>query len=372
MARNEKSSDPLPFVQVDRAAKQIAAMLAGPLGVTFQHALGGLVQFWGLCGERRDIEKLIAEGKDEVVLAGDEVKRRFRLAMGKDAELPDLVDLHILEDRTGGQYRVRGMSRFFEPLAKAKRLAEAAAAGGKASAKARKEKHGTAQPRSGAGSAGRSESVRSAASESVRTVVRTTLEPDAEPEPEAAPNTDGRRQTSEDRLQNFPPPPAHVEKPVENPVVVGGAHLAGRSKELWEGINNQRSAHQLPVELTPPARWAAFNHEVAHRAVKAVLRGHQKYLADPHFADRNWPLAFFLEPGVYVSRITHLVDQPPPPPCAGCGDPSTSEAWNQRWCGDCVGTVHEHLAEKYPTGQPEFPEVCAAVESWLVDQRAAA
>ena len=50
----QSSSDPLPFVQVDRAVKPKAALLAGIMEVSNQHALGSLVEWWELCGDPRE------------------------------------------------------------------------------------------------------------------------------------------------------------------------------------------------------------------------------------------------------------------------------------------------------------------------------
>lgn len=109
----ESSSDPLPFTQVDRAVKQTAALIATRLELSFQHAIGGLVQFWELNGDPRDLEALLLAGKTEVVLSRDEVARRFVMAMGKGLDPDDLASLRLLERREDG-YRVRGMSRYLK------------------------------------------------------------------------------------------------------------------------------------------------------------------------------------------------------------------------------------------------------------------
>jgi hypothetical protein len=152
----QADSDPLPYVRLDRSVKPAAALIASRLGVTFQHALGGLVEFWQLNGDPRELEALMASGKDEVILTGDVVDRRFALAMNTDTGRlapDDLTELRLLERRPEG-YRVRGMSRYFKPLQRRVQARAAAVAGGKASAKARAEKHGSAQPRSGHSSGG--------------------------------------------------------------------------------------------------------------------------------------------------------------------------------------------------------------------------
>ena len=147
----QSDSDPLPYTQVDRAVKQTAALVASRLGVSFQHALGGLVQFWELNGDPRDLEALLDAGKEEVVLPRDEVARRFELAMGKEMAPEELASLRLLEIKPAG-FRVRGMSRYFAPLIVRRINKKVASAGGRASVKARKERFGTAKPGSGAGS----------------------------------------------------------------------------------------------------------------------------------------------------------------------------------------------------------------------------
>lgn len=141
-------SDPLPYTQVDRAVKPKAALLASLMGTTPQHALGALVEFWDLNGDPRELERLVAQGKREVVLTPEATRIRFRLASGKDMSPEDLEMLGLLERRPEG-YRVRGMSRYFKPVETRLKAREAGRAGGLASARARKESLGTAQPRSG-------------------------------------------------------------------------------------------------------------------------------------------------------------------------------------------------------------------------------
>lgn len=111
------SSDPFPFLQVDRSAKQPAAMLALLIKVEPQHALGTLIWFWELCGSPRELEKLVISGVEEVVLPRDKIVQLFRLASGGYAVEPDdLVPMELLEPRGEGLYRVRGMSRYFNPI----------------------------------------------------------------------------------------------------------------------------------------------------------------------------------------------------------------------------------------------------------------
>lgn len=141
----EHSSDPLPYTQIDRAVKAKAAVLAGALGLSNQHALGSMAEFWELNGDPREIEKLIAEGKDAVIISEDLARLRFRIAAGKEAPTDLLIELGFLEPVPTG-LRVRGMSRYFEPIRRRLQAREAASIGGKASAAARKALTGTAQP----------------------------------------------------------------------------------------------------------------------------------------------------------------------------------------------------------------------------------
>lgn len=139
------NSDPLPFAQVDRAVKPKAATLATMVGVTYQHALGSLAEFWEACGDPRELERLWAEGKDEVVLSREEVSGRLLVAFGRAVDPDACRHLGLLEQRPEG-FRVRGMSRYFTPIKARVIRREKASAGGRASAEARKLKTGTAQP----------------------------------------------------------------------------------------------------------------------------------------------------------------------------------------------------------------------------------
>jgi len=141
-----RSSDPLPYTQVDRAVKTKACLLAGRLGVSSQHALGSLVEFWDLNGDPRELEQLLLDGKEEVLLSGEKVRHRFLLASAKDLDPQDLVALGLLDEKSPNVFRVRGMSRFFEPIRARIRSRLKASAAGKASAEARKARLGTAQP----------------------------------------------------------------------------------------------------------------------------------------------------------------------------------------------------------------------------------
>jgi hypothetical protein len=132
--RRQANSDPLPYVQVDRAVKPRAALLAGTLGVTTQHALGSLVEWWDLNGDPRELERIVEATPDgtepAVVVTREDAAMRFRLASGKDVEPITLVHLGLLEP-VGEKFRVRGMSRYFAPVEARIRARQAASAGGK-------------------------------------------------------------------------------------------------------------------------------------------------------------------------------------------------------------------------------------------------
>ncbi len=166
------NSDPLPFTQLDRAVKPRAATLSTMVGVTYQHALGSLAEFWEACGDPRELERLLRQGKDEVVLSREEVAGRLEIAFGRPVNVDSCRMLGLLEARPDG-FRVRGMSRYFAPIRARLVAREKGSAGGKASAAARKERDGTAQPRSGASS--------------------TPAQAPAQAEPEAGPNPNAFR-----------------------------------------------------------------------------------------------------------------------------------------------------------------------------------
>lgn len=146
---DQRSSDPIPFLQLDRATTAGATRLANALGLTTQHTVGSLVDFWWQCSDPRDLEKVIAstpKGQEpELILPRETIELRFKLSSNAECSADLLASLGFLEARENG-YRVRGMSRQFGVIAARLRCSEAGKAGGKASAKARKEALGTAQP----------------------------------------------------------------------------------------------------------------------------------------------------------------------------------------------------------------------------------
>lgn len=146
MANKQDDSDPLPYQQIDRSARVMAARLASHYEVTFQHALGSLSEFFEMNGDPRRLQALIDDGKEEVMLDAGELRRRFKIASGKDADPLDLSLLGIVEAQGSDGYRVRGMSRYFAPLLKRRKGNVNASLGGKKSAESRKKKFGTAIP----------------------------------------------------------------------------------------------------------------------------------------------------------------------------------------------------------------------------------
>lgn len=181
---DQGNSDPLPYTQVDRAVKPKATLLAGMIGTTPQHALGSLVEFWDLFGDPREIEKLVAEGKHEVVVGREAVLEAFEAATGgKTLDPLKLVSLGLLEKRGKDLFRVRGMSRYFAPIEGRLETRRKASAGGKASVEARRKRYGTAQPSSGAGSTPGSAPASAAASAPVRSGLEPPFELPFEPVP---------------------------------------------------------------------------------------------------------------------------------------------------------------------------------------------
>lgn len=115
--RDESDSDPLPFVQFDRAAMPMVGVLAGCMKVSRQHATGALVTFWGMCSEPRVLERLLLEAKargerPQLVLDGETAARRWEMAAEVRLEPVVLAEAGVLEQLPEG-YRVRGLSRQF-------------------------------------------------------------------------------------------------------------------------------------------------------------------------------------------------------------------------------------------------------------------
>lgn len=225
---DQSDSDGLPYTQLDRSAKPKAAMLSTILGVTYQHGIGGLAEFWELCGEPRELERLILSGQDAVILDGADLERRFELGMGRPLSADRLVGLGLAQALPDGRFRVRGMSRYLDPIRRRIQAREAAVAGGKASAAARKAKNGSAQPPNHHRSDG-SGNTEAASKRSVRE------DDGAAPD---APRSGGSTGTE----AHFEEPRTPVEADTEAPpnTAVSGQR-SGKDRSLRE-----------PLDLTPP------------------------------------------------------------------------------------------------------------------------
>lgn len=197
----QADSDPLPFIQIDRAAEPTAALLAGVLKESHQHAIGSLYEFWKLCADPRDLEAIVAatpHGQEpEVILSADEVSLRFELASGHRVEPLILARLGLLEVRAASTFRVRGMSRSLAPIERRIAARRIASAGGKASAEARKRATGTAQPVGGNGSGCSVSSSVDSAPEPNRPPKRDRTGHRTATEPATEPATEHRGQRSE-------------------------------------------------------------------------------------------------------------------------------------------------------------------------------
>lgn len=151
MSTKNESSDPLPFIKLDRTVKAKAPLLAACIGVPSPHALGSIIYFWDLCADPRELQKIIEQtpaGQDpEVVLTADEIRAKFMIASGgKEVDPDQLAAIGFLQKLDEKNYRVRGMSRFFDPVMKRISAKTKASTAGKASAEARAIKFGSAQP----------------------------------------------------------------------------------------------------------------------------------------------------------------------------------------------------------------------------------
>ena len=289
MSRAEQSSDALPFTQVDRAVKAKAALLAGYIATTVQHALGSLVEFWDLCSDPRELEVILAETpperEPELVLTADDVGLRFHLASGHKVDPVVLANLGFLEP-VGDQYRVRGMSRQFSTVGGRLSRRRAAQEAGKRSAETRRARSGTAQPRS-------------QVVDEALSIVRTLPERppnDARTSTERQSNPEDRGQRTEDREKNVvrtAPPPVHVVAVVEPPPATSDPE-GWTSDEFWRWAQGRRQASKLVPEKPPhPAKLGAW--WAAARALVPVVglqEAFYRFAADPHW-ERSTPAAPF-------------------------------------------------------------------------------
>ena len=297
-------SDPLPYSQVDRAVKPRAALLAGLMGVSNQHAVGSLVEFWDLCGDPRELERIVLEtpvgAEPEVVLPLDEVARRFQLASGHKVEVGDLAALGFLELVDGGG-RVRGMSRYFKVITSRLNARNKGRAGGIASAESRKAKQGTAQPKrrsrvgSGAASTSASGQLRRGF-DAASTSAQAGVEPGPNP-PEAA---DSGQRTAvkvpqEDSVGQGPT----LSPPEEHPLqAIWNAHK-GPQLPVWREVKGDRKARaDARLKERPEAEHEAI---VKRIAASAFCRGAN---------DRGWRAGvdWFLKPGTAAKVLEGQYD----------------------------------------------------------------
>jgi hypothetical protein len=102
----------IPFIQVDRSVAPLAAKLAPVLKVTYQHARGGLDVFWENLADRRLLSDGAGGVKAEIALPAKELETRLLLAFGVPVDLDLAVVVGIIDRRSDGLFRVRGMSRY--------------------------------------------------------------------------------------------------------------------------------------------------------------------------------------------------------------------------------------------------------------------
>jgi hypothetical protein len=304
-SRKQSSSDPLPYVQVDRAVKPKATLLANLLGVTPQHAIGSLVEFWELCGDPRELEAIVeaagADGEPEVALTAADLQLRFHLASGKHVDPNTLASLGLVEARADRTFRVRGMSRYFEPIRRRLQARAAASKGGKASVATRRRKDGSAQPVGGKGSEVRSDA-RSAAAQAGAQAA-SEVEPKRNPKrdgsaTEAEPKPSGQRSAvsgqllEEEALARPPTPPPENGSPrmliVEGDLRNGEAFFAwaqGRRAEVLDVVRERASvAGDVDAWFSEAAR--AVSGDLAR-----LMAGYERFLADQHWRPKGapWP-----------------------------------------------------------------------------------
>lgn len=333
MSRQD-SSDPMPYVQVDRAVKPKATLLASALGVTTQHALGSLIEWWELCGDPRELEKIVASTppgeQPKVVLKGDDASMRFLLASGKTIEPVLLVRLGLLEELPDG-YRVRGMSRQFEPIQRRMTARAAAVAGGIASADARRKANGTAQPIGGKGSKARSES-------------RST---DAQPNSEAQPKREPNRNGTDDRSGTEADPTPRGQRSAvrdhlleeEGKKPASAADFTGEAFFAW--AQDRRAEAGFVRDRPPPGLGAWFSRALSETNgdLERLRAGWRAFTVDPHWRPKNLPWAGWLS---QWERFVPPAASPQAPPCVV---PKCKRPGITGWHDLGVPCCHEHANE---------------------------
>lgn len=275
-----ESSDPLPYMQVDRAVKPKAALLAGHLKVTTQHAVGSLVEFWDLCaGDQRDLEAVISAtppGEEPaVILEHDDVTLRFELASGHRVSPTVLTRLGLLEP-VDGRFRVRGMSRYFAPIREKMVRRAAAAAAGRASA-----------------------SVRSTLSNRSTDVQRQTNET-AIPLPPRSPPVErpatkktavSSQQSAVILEEEAPSPPPVLQVDLVAPD--DGRREAWSKEEFWRWAESKRREVGLPPEKWPnPHKLRSWWTEARQFDVEALCEAYLSFGDAPHWQKATPPLPF--------------------------------------------------------------------------------
>lgn len=220
----EDSSDPLPYLQLDRSALPKAATLATATAISTNEAIGGLVTFWNLNSEPRELEALLKAGRREVVLSREKLTKHLKLAFGRDVDPDIMVQLGFLAPADGG-HRVRGMSRQLTVIERRLLRQSQGHAGGQASAEARRARFGSAQP----------------------TLKRPRSEPEANAE--AAPKQTPKRRRSgpeqEDRGQST----EVIDKRSEGRDVVAGGARAQSAQARSEGAQRKLSEQEVLARL---------------------------------------------------------------------------------------------------------------------------
>ena len=275
----QSSSDPLPYVQVDRAVKPRAAMLADTIGVSRQHAMGSLIEWWDLCGDPRELERIVEQtppGEEPaVILTADDAALRFRLASTREVEPITLARIGLLEELGGGRFRVRGMSRYFDPVIRRVQAREAAAKGGKASVETRRKSTGSAQPAGGRGSAGGSE----VASE----VAQATTE--AEPKRNRSDNRSDNRSGTEATTE-AEPKPSGQRSAVSGQLFAVAAAGPASIDDFWPAAQDERTRVAGLVRETPPhprdlSAWQSEAMSEVGGDLSRLWQGYLAFLADP-------------------------------------------------------------------------------------------
>lgn len=337
----QANSDPLPYVQVDRAVKPKAALLAQYLHVTTQHAVGSLVEFWDLCGDPRDLERIVvgtpAGQEPAVVLGEEELCLRFLLASGAAVPAEVMVQLGLVArvgEASKGQYRVRGMSRYFEPIVRRIQARAAAKQGGKRSAEVRKASYGTGQPVSAA-----AEADVEATPEATPEAAPKRLRSDHRSGAEAVSNPSGQRSAVSRGRGSTPSPPSNSAGPAGEgsnkfQVDLEAAWTERQVREfiLWAEPHTENAAGPQVWE------WARYNlrkYRDHRRApgvpadVVACLRGaFLDFLAWTRATGKLSGWGLWLEDAVWHDRLMSVFAGEIPP--AGPDDPVPAEYFGQK------------------------------------------